>query len=143
MTNGDTIDVSIDGDVALNGSIKAADASTVGLEGALPDYVKPVTWLEKDKNAYEVFKRRYSLKDDDGNPTERPHETFYRVARHLARAGHSLTHESENNTTWLSEVMAEKDTEKFYRLMAERRGLPNSPTFTGAGTPLGNLAACF
>jgi ribonucleoside-diphosphate reductase alpha chain len=33
--------------------------------------------------------------------------------------------------------------EKFYRLLTELRFMPNSPTFTGAGTPLGQLAACF
>ncbi|MCB0048488.1 MAG: ribonucleoside-diphosphate reductase, adenosylcobalamin-dependent, partial [Caldilinea sp.] len=31
----------------------------------------------------------------------------------------------------------------FYDLLSERRFFPNSPTFTGAGTPLGQLAACF
>ncbi len=33
--------------------------------------------------------------------------------------------------------------ETFYKLMTELRFFPNSPTFTGAGTPLGQLAACF
>jgi len=33
--------------------------------------------------------------------------------------------------------------EAFYRLLTSLRFLPNSPTFTGAGTPLGQLAACF
>jgi ribonucleoside-diphosphate reductase alpha chain len=31
----------------------------------------------------------------------------------------------------------------FYRLLTSFRFMPNSPTFTGAGTPLGQLAACF
>src|SRR5690606_5298440 len=38
---------------------------------------------------------------------------------------------------------AEATAETFYRLLAELRFMPNSPTFTGAGTPLGQLAACF
>ncbi|MDE3088371.1 MAG: hypothetical protein KGJ80_03150, partial [Chloroflexota bacterium] len=33
--------------------------------------------------------------------------------------------------------------EQFYALLTELRFFPNSPTFTGAGTPLGQLAACF
>ena len=32
---------------------------------------------------------------------------------------------------------------KFYDLLTSLRFFPNSPTFTGAGTPLGQLAACF
>jgi ribonucleoside-diphosphate reductase alpha chain len=31
----------------------------------------------------------------------------------------------------------------FYELLTSFRFMPNSPTFTGAGTPLGQLAACF
>ncbi|MCU0500954.1 MAG: adenosylcobalamin-dependent ribonucleoside-diphosphate reductase, partial [Anaerolineae bacterium] len=33
--------------------------------------------------------------------------------------------------------------EAFYGLLTDLRFFPNSPTFTGAGTPLGQLAACF
>ena len=32
---------------------------------------------------------------------------------------------------------------EFYHLLVTRHFFPNSPTFTGAGTPLGQLAACF
>ena len=32
---------------------------------------------------------------------------------------------------------------QFYELLVSKRFFPNSPTFTGAGTPLGQLAACF
>ncbi|MCJ7718192.1 MAG: adenosylcobalamin-dependent ribonucleoside-diphosphate reductase, partial [Anaerolineales bacterium] len=43
--------------------------------------------------------------------------------------------------TWGGNVPEIAD--RFYRLLAEKKFLPNSPTFTGAGTPLGQLAACF
>ena len=33
--------------------------------------------------------------------------------------------------------------EEFYDLLTTLRFFPNSPTFTGAGTPLAQLAACF
>jgi ribonucleoside-diphosphate reductase alpha chain len=39
------------------------------------------------------------------------------------------------------DVAAAEDT--FYACSTELRFFPNSPTFTGAGTPLGQLAACF
>jgi ribonucleoside-diphosphate reductase alpha chain len=32
---------------------------------------------------------------------------------------------------------------EFYALLTTKKFFPNSPTFTGAGTPLGQLAACF
>ncbi|MGB8253757.1 MAG: adenosylcobalamin-dependent ribonucleoside-diphosphate reductase, partial [Anaerolineaceae bacterium] len=53
------------------------------------------------------------------------------MAYHVARA--------EEN--WGGDV--EKRSREFYRLLTSRRFFPNSPTFTGAGTPLGQLAACF
>ncbi len=43
--------------------------------------------------------------------------------------------------TWGGDVMPR--ARKFYDLLTSKRFFPNSPTFTGAGTPLGQLAACF
>jgi ribonucleoside-diphosphate reductase alpha chain len=102
------------------------------------EYVKtypslPVGSREVDlsENAFEVFKRRYIRKGEDGEPIESKEETFWRVAYNIAKI--------EEN--WGGNVA---DTaERFYQLLAEKRFLPNSPTFTGAGTPLGQLAACF
>jgi ribonucleoside-diphosphate reductase alpha chain len=42
---------------------------------------------------------------------------------------------------WQGDVMG--TAKQFYQLLALKRFFPNSPTFTGAGTPLGQLAACF
>jgi len=82
-------------------------------------------------NALEVFKRRYIRKGEDGEPAETKEETFWRVAYNIAAI--------EEN--WGGNVSETAD--RFYRLLAEKKFLPNSPTFTGAGTPLGQLAACF
>lgn len=87
--------------------------------------------VDLSENALEVFKRRYIRKGEDGEPIESKEETFWRVAYNIAVV--------EEN--WGGNVA---DTaERFYQLLAEKRFLPNSPTFTGAGTPLGQLAACF
>jgi len=95
---------------------------------SLPAGAKEVDLTE---NALEVFKRRYIRKGEDGEPMESKEETFWRVAYSIAAI--------EEN--WGGNVA---DTaERFYQLLAEKRFLPNSPTFTGAGTPLGQLAACF
>ncbi|MCS7177952.1 MAG: adenosylcobalamin-dependent ribonucleoside-diphosphate reductase [Anaerolineae bacterium] len=82
-------------------------------------------------NALEVLKRRYLRKGPDGKPAETVEEMFRRVARHIAAA----------ESTWNGKV-AEAEA-VFYDLLTSLRFIPNSPTFTGAGTPLGQLAACF
>ncbi|MBS1249663.1 MAG: Vitamin B12-dependent ribonucleoside-diphosphate reductase [Chloroflexi bacterium] len=94
----------------------------------LPEGVKKVKLSD---NAYQVFKRRYLRRNDDGEPIEEVEDTFWRVAYHIAK-------EEEK---W-GENVHEKAAH-FYDLLASKRFLPNSPTFTGAGTPLGQLAACF
>ena len=87
--------------------------------------------VDLSENALEVFKRRYIWKGEDGQPVETKEETFWRVAYHIA----------VEEETWGGDVA--ETANRFYRLLAEKRFLPNSPTFTGAGTPLGQLAACF
>lgn len=61
---------------------------------------------------------------------ETPEEMFRRVAVHVASA---------EETTQNAQYYADR----FYSLMASLRFLPNSPTFTGAGTRLNQLAACY
>ena len=82
-------------------------------------------------NALTVLERRYLRKDQDGEPVESVSEMFTRVAQHVARA----------EETWHGD--AQEAESLFYQLLTRLRFLPNSPTFTGAGTPLGQLAACF
>ncbi|MFQ6100595.1 MAG: adenosylcobalamin-dependent ribonucleoside-diphosphate reductase [Anaerolineae bacterium] len=83
------------------------------------------------ENALAVLKRRYLRKGPNGQPIETVRQMFRRVASHIAAV------EAE----WGGNRVAAG--EMFYGLMTDLRFLPNSPTFTGAGTPLGQLAACF
>jgi ribonucleoside-diphosphate reductase alpha chain len=83
------------------------------------------------ENARTVLKKRYLRRGDDGEPIESIDEMFWRVAYHVALP------EQE----WSGEV--EPTAVEFYKLLTSKRFFPNSPTFTGAGTPLGQLAACF
>ena len=87
--------------------------------------------VELEENAREVFKRRYMRKGEDGENIESKEETFWRVAYSVAA----------EEASWDGDV--EATAKEFYNLLASKRFLPNSPTFTGAGTPLGQLAACF
>ena len=42
--------------------------------------------LQFSDNAITVLKRRYLVKDDDGNPAEAPEDLLWRVARTVAAA---------------------------------------------------------
>jgi ribonucleoside-diphosphate reductase alpha chain len=101
------------------------------LENLRVESQKPATRIPLSDNGRAVLERRYLRRGPDGNPIETVEEMFQRVAHHIAApdvdpGGHP------------------DDAEQtFYSLLTELRFMPNSPTFTGAGTPLGQLAACF
>ncbi len=95
---------------------------------AIPEDVDPVALTE---NARQVLVRRYVRRSSDGQPVETVEEMFWRVAYHVAAA----------EATWGGDVLSR--ARDFYGLLASKSFFPNSPTFTGAGTPLGQLAACF
>ncbi len=83
------------------------------------------------ENALAVLKRRYLRKGPDGQPVETVEQMFRRVASHVAAV----------DEEWGGDVAAAEAI--FYDLITSLRFMPNSPTFTGADTPLGQLAACF
>jgi ribonucleoside-diphosphate reductase alpha chain len=95
-----------------------------------PDYVQDET-IALSENSLKVLERRYLRRDLDGTLLETPAGMFYRVAHHIAKAEESFNGD------------VDETTKTFYKLLTELRFFPNSPTFTGAGTPLGQLAACF
>lgn len=82
-------------------------------------------------NARQVLMKRYVRRGDDGKPAENVEEMFWRVAYHVARV----------EEQWGAD--AQERTVEYYHLLSSKKFFPNSPTFTGAGTPLGQLAACF
>lgn len=87
--------------------------------------------LNLPDNAKTVLIKRYLRKDENGEPMETIEEMFDRIARTMA--------EVENEHGGNFDLMKKR----FYDLLSQRNFFPNSPTFTGAGTPLGQLAACF
>ncbi len=87
--------------------------------------------VELTENARQVLIRRYVRRGDDGKPVESVEEMFWRVAWHVAKV----------ETAWGGD--SEQRAREFYSLLTSKKFFPNSPTFTGAGTPLGQLAACF
>ncbi len=101
--------------------------------GLYPTPPRPaeLTNIELPENAHSVFLRRYARRGADGQPVEQVEDTFWRVAYHVAKA----------EQAWQQDEI--EIARRYYNMLGERRFFPNSPTFTGAGTPLGQLAACF
>ncbi|WP_119068269.1 adenosylcobalamin-dependent ribonucleoside-diphosphate reductase [Aggregatilinea lenta] len=93
-----------------------------------PDLQREIPLLD---NARTVLRKRYLRRGADGQPVENEQEMFWRVAYHVAKAEAAY---GEN---------VEAAARRYYDLLTGLNFFPNSPTFTGAGTPLGQLAACF
>jgi Ribonucleotide reductase, alpha subunit len=96
-----------------------------------PPLPKRAGSIQLDENSRKVLERRYVRRDADGNPCETIDEMFWRVAYQVAVA----------EASYSGDVQAR--AEEFYQFLISKKFFPNSPTFTGAGTPLGQLAACF
>lgn len=90
--------------------------------------------LKLSVNAIAVLQRRYLLRDDEGNIIETPAGMFQRVAQAIAEA---------DALYGAKEGEIQRTAEEFYHMMARLEFLPNSPTLMNAGTPLGQLSACF
>jgi ribonucleotide reductase alpha subunit len=93
--------------------------------------IAPPTDIVLSDNSRQVLQKRYLRRGLDGKPAETIEGMFRRVARAVA----------EPDGAHGYDVSSTEDS--FCGLLASRRFFPNSPTFTGAGTPLGQLAACF
>jgi ribonucleoside-diphosphate reductase alpha chain len=85
------------------------------------------------QNARRVLEARYLRRDALGTVIETPEELFARVARAVAHA-ELLVGNAAQAARW---------EERFYRRLTSLDFLPNSPTLMNAGTPLGQLSACF
>ena len=85
-------------------------------------------------NAIKVLERRYLKKDENGRIIETPSQMFRRVAGAVAQG--------EQRYGASSDVINQA-AEEFYTAMAAGEFLPNSPTLMNAGSPRGQLAACF
>ncbi len=89
--------------------------------------------MQLSENAHRVLQARYLRRDAQGRVNETPEQLFARVARAVAHA-ELLLGNREQAALW---------EEHFYHLLTSFDFLPNSPTLMNAGTPLGQLSACF
>ncbi|HSC33694.1 MAG TPA: ribonucleotide reductase N-terminal alpha domain-containing protein, partial [Thermodesulfobacteriota bacterium] len=89
--------------------------------------------MNLSENAKKVLEARYLRRDNEGAVIETPEELFRRVAKGVSEA--ELLHgDSSSARMW---------EERFYEMLSTLTFLPNSPTLMNAGTPLGQLSACF
>jgi ribonucleoside-diphosphate reductase alpha chain len=93
--------------------------------------IRPPAQIRISQNSRQVLRKRYLRKGLDGEPVEDIDGMFRRVASAVAEPDSSYGYDVATTE------------ESFYALLADLRFFPNSPTFTGAATPLGQLAACF
>ena len=100
----------------------------------IPDSPPAPGRVALNPNAEVVLAKRYLRKDAEGKPIEDPKAFFWRVASSIA-AEEAKYPKSPHSPAELAQA--------FYNLMTSFKFLPNSPTLMNAGTPLGQLAACF
>src|SRR5689334_18788297 len=116
------------------GNVSASASTSVKAHNGLlptPPMPKGLPQANLTENARKVLMKRYVRRGDDGKPAENVEEMFWRVAYHVAKV----------EEQWEADV--QQRAEEYYHLLSSKKFFPNSPTFTGAGTPLGQLAACF
>lgn len=84
--------------------------------------------------AQEVLKARYLLRNlQSGRTIETPEQLFQRVAQAVARA----------EKAWGGKPAETHWRHQFFEMLSQLKFLPNSPTLMNAGTPQGQLSACF
>ena len=86
--------------------------------------------IDFSENGLTILEKRYLRKNSSGKVEETPEDMFRRIADTMAESDYHYRRKEESSI-------------EFYNLTSSKKFFPNSPTFTGAGTPLGQLAACF
>jgi len=85
------------------------------------------------ENGLRILQARYLRRDSQNRVIETPDQLFERVARAVSEA--ELLHGTAADARlW---------EDRFLRMIRSLDFLPNSPTLMNAGTPLGQLSACF
>ena len=81
-------------------------------------------------NAQKVIAKRYSIKDENGDPLETWNDIVRRVVGHVSRA----ETDAQKQHLFYNDMTA---------VMFAREFIPNTPCLVNAGKPKGQLAACF
>lgn len=100
----------------------------------IPRVPKELPEPRLSETALYIARTRYARRDEGGEPTEGAKEMFWRVAYNIAAA--ELLY-NPNKGQMLSQA------ERFYKIMASQKFIPNTPTMLNAGKPMQQLSACF
>lgn len=99
----------------------------------------PTLVYTPSENALKVIKEKYLRKNPlTGEIIESIPEMFQRIADSVAQG--RFDNIDEKN---MAKIDKRRYGQEYYDILFQNFFVPNSPTFTGAGTPLGQLAACF
>ena len=112
-------------ETAKTGEIAPKNPSHNGIASAAEREYKPL-----GLNAQKVIAKRYSIKDENGDPIESWTDIVRRVVGHVSTA--------ETDPQKRSRFYDEMTT-----VMLAREFVPNTPCLVNAGKPKGQLAACF
>ena len=92
-----------------------------------------------------IVSKRYAIRNESDEPMESMRDVFVRGA--YAVATPFMTDPSDGNDALFDDAtqhtLAQQRFVQAYKLMASAEFMPNSPFFTGAMRPLGNVMACF
>ncbi len=92
--------------------------------------------FDASENSVTVLQKRYLRKDEKGNIIETPEKRLWDVAVYVSM-GRAIADPMESKDSIF------KRAEKYFKAMAARDFMPNSPTLMNAGKELGQLSACF
>ena len=118
--------------LGLNDTERLSEIHKIGCE--VPKVPATLPDPKLSDNAWYIGKTRYARRDNKGNPTETPRQLFWRVAYNIATADRLYGGDEKKHIATAI---------KFYKLMASRKFLPNTPTLLNAAKPKQQLSACF
>lgn len=90
--------------------------------------------LKLPVNSIQILEYRYLQRNTKQEIIESPGQLFHRIAGAISSAEKNFKH---------SPYSPGELEEKFYYMMSRLEFMPNSPTLMNAGTPMGQLSACF
>lgn len=125
----------MDGELSKELEKKREIAEKFGVKVALPSYVLKDDFEERiSENSKWVFRKKYLLRDNDGEIIETPKQAIYRVARTMAEVERLYGASEEEIDKW---------TEKFYWIISNKLFSPGGRVWTNAGTQITGLFNCY